>query len=99
MRRQHEAIKLPRFGDRANRKELPMNDNIQTFKVGRTYSVRSICDYNCIFRFEVLKRSEKTITIKHHDREVRRTVRVVDGVECCDPHGRYSMSPVLRATD
>jgi hypothetical protein len=77
-----------------------MNDNIKAFKVGRTYSVRSICDYDCIYRFEVLKRSEKTITIiTHNDRPVRRTVRVVNGVECCDPHGRYSMSPVLRAID
>lgn len=76
-----------------------MNDNIKAFKVGRTYSVRSICDYDCIFSFEVLKRSEKTITLKYHGKETRRTVRIVDGMEACDPHGRYSMSPVLYAKD
>lgn len=76
-----------------------MNDNIKAFKVGRTYSVRSICDHDCIFSFEVLRRSAKTITIKNHGSEVRRTVRVVDDVEACDPFGRYSMSPVLQAND
>jgi hypothetical protein len=76
-----------------------MNDNIKAFKVGRTYSCRSICDWDCIFSFTVLRRSAKTITIKHHGSEVRRTVRVVDGMESCDPHGRYSMSPVLYAKD
>lgn len=74
-----------------------MNNAIKTFEVGRTYSVRSIGDHDCIFSFEVLKRSAKTITIKRHGSAVRRTVRVVDGAECCDPLGRFSMSPVLRA--
>jgi hypothetical protein len=67
------------------------------FQIGRTYSARSICDYDCIFSFEILRRTEKFVTIKYHDRVVNRKVRVVDGVEHIDPHGRYSMSPVLSA--
>ncbi len=70
---------------------------ITQFQIGKTYTCRSVCDYDCIFSFEIIKRSEKTITIKYHDREVRRTVRVYDGCEQIDPHGRYSMSPVLTA--
>jgi hypothetical protein len=73
------------------------NDNVLTFKVGNTYSCRSICDYNCIFSFEVVKRTASTVSIKSGGKIVRRKVRVFDGVECLDPHGRYSMSPVLRA--
>jgi len=73
------------------------NDNVLTFKVGNTYSCRSICDYNCIFSFEVVKRTASTVSIKSGGKIVRRKVRVFDGVVCLAPHGRYSMSPVLRA--
>lgn len=67
------------------------------FQIGHTYFVRSICDYDTVFAFEVLDRSEKTITLKVHGKLVRRTVRVFDGIEQCSPLGRYSMSPVLTA--
>lgn len=74
-----------------------MNGTLK-FEVGKTYSVRSICDYECIFSFEVMKRTEKMVTIRsHHRGDVARKVRVCDGVEYLDPHGRYSMSPVLGA--
>jgi hypothetical protein len=77
---------------------IAANDNRKTkFEVGKTYSCRSICDYDCIFSFEVIARTEKTVTIKSAGRTVRRKVRLSDGVECIDPHGRYSMSPVLFA--
>ncbi|HMJ44223.1 MAG TPA: hypothetical protein VK522_18300 [Pseudolabrys sp.] len=84
----------------------PANDNatpaavipaIAQFVVGETYTCRSICDSDCIFSFTIVRRSEKTVTIGSHGKEVRRTIRVVDGAEQIDPHGRYSMSPVLRA--
>lgn len=71
------------------------------FEVGKTYATRSACDHECIFSFEVIGRTDKTVTIKsRHDRVVRRKVRIgSDGVERIDPHGRYSMSPVLSADD
>jgi hypothetical protein len=71
------------------------------FEIGKTYSTRSICDYECIFSFKVIGRTEKTVTIESRSRgAVRRKVRVgSDGVERCDPHGRYSMSPVLSADE
>jgi hypothetical protein len=73
---------------------------VKTFEVGKTYSTRSACDYNCIFSFEVIARSEKTVTIRSGGRgTVRRKVRVYDGAEHIDPHGRYSMAPVLSAND
>lgn len=67
------------------------------FEAGHTYTCRSVCDYDCVFSFEVTKRTAKTIWIKYMGRVTARRVRVVQGVECCDPHGRYSMSPVLYA--
>ena len=75
------------------------NDNRKTaqFEIGKTYSCRSICDYECIFSFEVIARTERTVTIKSGSKTVRRKVRISGGVETIDPHGRYSMSPVLRA--
>ena len=68
------------------------------FKVGETYFCRSICDYDCIFTFEVTKRTAKSVWIKSAMKGVqRRAVRVWDGIEAIDPLGRYSMSPVLTA--
>ena len=69
------------------------------FEVGRVYSVRSICDYDCIFQFEVVKRTDKTVWLKSGGKVKARRVRDWDGAEACDPHGRYSMSPVLSARD
>lgn len=71
------------------------------FQVGKTYSTRSLCDHECIFSFEIVGRTEKTVTIKSaHRGAVRRKIRVgSDGVERIDPYGRYSMSPVLSADD
>jgi hypothetical protein len=68
------------------------------FLVGKTYQTRSIGDADCVFSFEVLKRSAKTITIEYNGRHVRRGVWVDDeGVERCKPCGTYSMCPVIRA--
>lgn len=69
------------------------------FEIGKTYSTRSACDYDCIFSFEIVSRTEKTVMLKSSSRGlVRRKVRIgTDGVERCDPHGRYSMSPVISA--
>lgn len=71
----------------------------KTFEIGQTYSTRSACDYDCVFSFKVVSRTEKTVTIESGSRGiVRRKVRIGDdGVERLDPHGRYSMSPVLSA--
>ncbi|ADJ23010.1 hypothetical protein Hden_1197 [Hyphomicrobium denitrificans ATCC 51888] len=68
------------------------------FEIGKTYSCRSICDYDCVFSFTVVGRSAAFVSIRNSSGKVtRRKVRVSDGVECIEPHGSYSMSPVLRA--
>lgn len=72
--------------------------NIVAFEVGRTYSCRSICDHNCVWSFEIVSRTAKTVVLKHGSADfVRRRVRLWDGIEQVDPFGRFSMSPVLSA--
>jgi hypothetical protein len=68
------------------------------FKIGRTYSARSICDYDTIFRFKIVGRTAKTITIEQHGETRRRGVYLYDGVEHCKPYGTYSMCPVIDAS-
>lgn len=73
---------------------------MKRFEVGNSYSVRSICDYDCIYSFEVVKRTNKTVWLRDSSGQIKsRRVRLdhYDNAECCDPHGRYSMSPVLVA--
>lgn len=70
---------------------------IATFEVGKTYSVRSACDYDCIFRFTVTRRTAKTITVTYHGEQQTRGIRVLDSVEHCFPLGRYTMAPMLGA--
>ena len=80
------------------------------FEVGALYFCRSICDYDCIYRFRVIKRTEKTVTISAFygtdsdgadrlDTAVRRKIitDTYDGAENISPHGSYSMSPILSA--
>ena len=69
------------------------------FVAGRTYSTRSACDHDCIFSFELVSRTEKTVTIRYQNKEVRRTVSDADGAEMIFPMGRFSMAPVLTADD
>lgn len=70
----------------------------KSFEIGKTYSTRSICDYECIFRFAIVRRTAKTVTFTYHGKEQTRGVRVgSDGVEHCSPLGRYSMSPTISA--
>lgn len=69
------------------------------FEVGKTYSVRSYCDHNCIYSFKVTARTEKTVKIDYHGGTINRKIRVFGDIEQIHPLGSYSMAPVLYATD
>lgn len=69
------------------------------FEVGQTYATRSICDYDCVYRFKIVKRTAQTVWIDCHGKVTARRIREWDGSETIDPLGRYSMSPVLTASD
>ena len=71
------------------------------FEIGKTYSMRSICDYNCIWSYKVIARTEKTITIS--DGKEVKTCRInkvyseYNNTETIFPLGKYSMCPTLNA--
>jgi hypothetical protein len=75
-----------------------MNTNtIQSFQVGAVYSTGEARDY--VWRFEVLKRTAKFVTLRDVlTGEVRRAgVRVWNNVETALPLGSYSMAPSISA--
>ncbi len=69
------------------------------FKVNGNYSMKSICDHNCIWIVTVLKRTAQFVTLKIDNQKepVRCKVRIHNDIEVCSPLGNYSMSPVLAA--
>jgi hypothetical protein len=69
------------------------------FQIGRTYSTRSICDYDCIFSFTILGRTAKTVTTQVHGKTVRRGLSLWNGVEQFKPFGNYSMCAIIGADD
>jgi len=68
-----------------------------TFETGKTYQVRSICDYDCIFSYTVISRTAKFITIKVMNEIKKVKVFNYEESEACYPQGKYSMSPMLKA--
>lgn len=74
---------------------------MKTFEIGKTYSMSSVCDHNCVWTYTVVKRTAQTITID--DGKETKTCRVnkqateYRGAETIYPLGRYSMCPSLSA--
>lgn len=70
-----------------------------TFQVGKSYATRSICDHECIFRFTILSRTAKSVTVNVHGKIVRRGLSIWNGVEQFKPFGNYSMCAIIGADD
>lgn len=72
---------------------------MKEFKVNGLYTTHSICDTNCIFRALVIKRTDKTVTVRTDDEEIKRCkpYKDSDGSEYIKPYGNYSMCPIIRA--
>lgn len=74
---------------------------MKTFKIGETYTVRSICNHECIWSYKVIARTAQTVTITDGD-EVKRcriskkTSNYLNA-EAIYPEGQYSMCPILTA--
>lgn len=72
--------------------------DITRFEVGKTYEARSICDWQCVWTFTVIKRTAKFITIVNERGEESRVgVSVWEGVERALPLGRFAFAPVIMA--
>ena len=71
------------------------------FQIGGKYRARATCDHDCIFEFKILRRTKKMIWLYDYlgRREVRRKINLRQGVESVYPFGRYSMCPILRASN
>ena len=69
------------------------------FEAGKTYWMRSICDWDCIWNVKIIKRTAKTVLIKIDGERENKTcrVRIYENIERISPLGRHSMSPVLSA--
>jgi hypothetical protein len=67
------------------------------FEVGKTYYDRSSCDYDTIFSFKIVKRSNKSVWIEDEGKLVRRGITVWNNEESFYPFGKYSMCAVVNA--
>lgn len=83
-----------------------MNTNTttpQTFIPGNTYVMRSVSDHGAIWHCEILTRTAKRVSLRVTSSDGQfpelKTVKVStdEGVEVCQPLGRYSRSPILSA--
>ena len=71
-----------------------------TFKKEKKYQCCSPCNYECVWEFKIIKRTEKTVSIKDVFTKdiIIKKIKVIDNIETISPLGVYSMSPVLRAS-
>jgi len=71
------------------------------FTVGQKLSDRSACDWDCVFRAIVIKRTAKRVTLDLGRGEAKTVGIFIDhhGNEACYPFGRYSMASIFSAGD
>ncbi|MCM1578722.1 MAG: hypothetical protein NC078_08005 [Ruminococcus sp.] len=74
---------------------------MKKFEVGKEYSMRSICDHNCIWTYTVIARTAQTITITNGKEvqkcRINKKISEYSNAETIYPLGRYSMCPSLTA--
>ena len=76
-----------------------------TFKLNARYTMKSPCDTNCVWTYEVVGRTAKTVKLvsigssgeQVDFRQSQCRVSAWNGVEQVKPLGSYSMAPVLTA--
>lgn len=88
--------------EQSERKKEISENEILKFEVGKKYVCSSVINSNSRYEFEVIKRTEKTITIKNDDGEIisRKVNTNQQGtIELIYPSGKYSMCLVLSADD
>ncbi len=75
---------------------------MEKFEVGKTYSMRSACDHNCVWSYKVIARTAQTVTLadekgREISRKIIRRISEWNKAESVYPLGQYSMAPVLVA--
>ena len=61
----------------------------------KTLTARSVCDYHCIFKVQLVKRTAKTATIVSRGETKRCKIHNRDGEEFIYALGQYSMAPMF----
>lgn len=73
------------------------------FKLNTLYEAYSPCNTDCRWIYNIIKRTEKTVTIcgdfVNGTKTKRLRVNTLNGVEYVKPLGTYSMAPTLYADD
>ena len=72
-----------------------------TFKVNKIYQMKSPGDQDCVWQYEVIKRTAKSVTLREIGENAQKTFRFTKYCECegVFPLGQYSMAPILKATN
>jgi hypothetical protein len=74
---------------------------MRKFEVGKEYTMRSICDHNCIWSYTVTARTAQTITVTDGKKTLKlRVIKKISeyrNAETVYPLGQYSMAPMLTA--
>ena len=78
---------------------------MKKFEVGKRYEMRSVCNHDCVWRFVVISRTDKTIRLLE-EREsqpimcrIKKAISEHRNCESVMPFGSYSMAPILSADD
>ena len=75
---------------------------MKKFEIGKTYSVRSICNHDCVWTYKVVDRTACTVTLKDDGGNtakfrISKKTSEYRGAESVYPLGNYSMCPILSA--
>ena len=90
-----DVVRLQLYNNpNSNRKGIK---NMKTFKIGKTYTMRSACDHNCVWSFEVIRRTAKSVWLVVDGKESRFNIKIWGDEETVKPLGNYSMCPILGA--
>ena len=82
---------------------------VKRFEVGKRYIMRSVCDHDCIWMYEVISRTDSTVVLQEVRYgkpfgdmarfRIKKKLTDLRGVEKIMPMGSYSMAPVLSADE
>ena len=74
---------------------------MKQFEIGKTYSTRSACNSDCIFKITVISRTASTITAffdnKVEKYRISKKYSEYRDAETVLPLGSYSMAPMISA--
>lgn len=74
---------------------------MKQFEVGKEYSMKSVCDHNCVWTYTVTARTAQTITISDREKvqkcRINKKISAYRNAETVYPLGQYSMCPSLTA--